>query len=59
MPLYVAFIDLTERRGGLFKTLDMPGCLSTVQLGITKSFHDNVKGNITYDNNAISEKFEI
>ena len=62
MPLYIAFIDLTKAfdlvsRKGLFQLLKKIGC--TPQLfSITASFHDDMKGTISYDGEA-SEPFPM
>ena len=53
MPLYIAFIDLTKAfdlvsRKGLFQLLKKIGCPPQL-LSITASFHDDMKGTISYD----------
>ena len=60
MPLYIAFIDLTKAfdlvsRKGLFKLLKKIGCPPQL-LSITASFHDDMKGTVSYDNET-SEPF--
>ena len=62
MPLYIAFIDLTKAlelvsRKGLFQLLKKIGCPPQL-LSITASFHDDMKGIVSYDGEA-SEPFEI
>ena len=59
-PLYVAFIDLTKAtdlvsRDGLFQILAI-SC-PPIQLSIVKSFHDDMKGTVLYDD-ATSDPFE-
>jgi len=56
MPLYIAFIDLTKAfdhvsRKGLFQLLKKIGCPPQL-LNITASFHDGMKGTISYDGEA-------
>ena len=53
MPLYIAFIDLTKAfdlvsRKCLFQLLKKIGCPPQL-LSITASFHDDMKGTISYD----------
>ena len=53
MPLYIAFIDLTKAfdlvsRKGLFQLLKKIGCPPQL-LSITASFHDDMKGIVSYD----------
>ena len=62
MPLYIAFIDLTKAfdlvsRKGLFQLLKRIGCPPQL-LSITASFHDDMKGTISYDGEA-SEPFPM
>ena len=62
MPLYIAFIDLTKAfdlvsRKGLFQLLKKIGCPPQL-LSITASFHDDMKGTISYDGEA-SEPFPM
>ena len=61
-PLYVAFIDLTKafdlvNRDGRFKILAKISCPPTL-LGIVKSFHDNMKETVLYDD-ATFDPFNI
>ena len=68
MPLYIAFIDLRSlsiypkafdlvSRKGLFKLLKKIGCPPQL-LSITASFHDDMKGIVSYDGET-SEPFVI
>ena len=62
MLLYIAFIDLTKAfdlvsRKGLFQLLKKIGCPPQL-LSITASFHDDMKGTISYDGEA-SEPFPM
>ena len=62
MPLYIAFIDLTKAfdlvsRKGLFQLLKKIGCPPQLP-SITASFHDDMKGTISYDGEA-SEPFPM
>ena len=62
MPLYMAFIDLTKAfdlvsRDRLFQILPKIGCPPKL-LNILKSFHNNMKGIVTYDG-SVSEPFDI
>lgn len=62
MPLYMAFIDLTKAfdfvsRRGLFQLLKKIGCPPQL-LSITASFHDDMKGTVSFDG-ASSEPFTI
>ena len=62
MPLYMAFIDLTKAfdfvsRRGLFQLLKKIGCPPQL-LSITASFHDDMKGTVSFDG-ASSEPFMI
>ena len=62
MPLYMAFIDLTKAfdfvsRRGLFQLLKKIGCPPQL-LSITYSFHDDMKGTVSFDG-ASSEPFTI
>ena len=60
--LSIAFIDLTKAfdlvsRRGLFNLLEKSGCPLKL-LSVISSFHNNVKGTVTYDG-ATSEPFDI
>ena len=62
MPLYIAFIDLTQAfdlvsRGGLFKVLPKIGCSPKLQ-SMIESFHTDTKGTVQI-NDSFSETFEI
>ena len=62
MPLYMAFTDLTKAfdfvsRRGLFQLLKKIGCPPQL-LSITASFHDDMKGTVSFDG-ASSEPFTI
>ena len=62
MPLYIAFIDLTKAfdlvsRTGLFQLLKKIGCPPQL-LSITTSFHENMKGTVSFDGET-SESFDI
>ena len=53
MPLYVAFIDLTNAldlvsRKGLFRLLEKIGCTPKLR-SMVVSFHENMKGTVVYD----------
>ena len=61
-PLFIAFIDPTKAfdlvsRRGLFNLLKKIGCPPKL-LSVISSFHDNMKGTVSY-NGATSEPFEI
>ena len=53
----VILIVIVVSRDGLFKILAQIGCPPTL-LSIVKSFHDNMKGNVSYDG-ATSHPFNI
>ena len=62
MPLYIAFIDLTQAfdlvsRDGLFKVLPKIGCPPKLQ-SMIESFHTDTKGTVQI-NDSFSETFEI
>ena len=56
MPLYIAFIDLTEAfdlvsRNGLFKILPKIGCPPKLQ-SMIESFHTNMKGTVQFNGSS-------
>ena len=62
MPLYIAFIDLTKAfdlvsRDGLFQILMKIGCPPKL-LNIISSFHDDMKGTVSFDG-EMSDPFPI
>ena len=62
MPLYIAFIDLTQAfdlvsRDGLFKVLPKIGCPPKLQ-SMIESFYTDTKGTVQI-NGSFSETFEI
>ena len=62
MPLFVAFIDLTEafglvNRDGFFKALRKIGCPPRLH-SLIESFHSNMKRSVQFNGN-ISEPFDI
>ena len=62
MPLYIAFIDLTQAfdlvsRGCLFKVLPKIGCSPKLQ-SMIEYFHTDTKGTVQI-NDSFSETFEI
>jgi len=58
-PLYLAFVDLTKafdsvNREALFMVMQKAGCPPTL-LSLIKSFHNEMKGRVQFDNDPSDE----